>query len=332
MYEIELPGLPAFHPAAALAVYGLYALIPNCKIHYKLSKMGTHFPVLHSNFKTIEELSDFLTQENTWTSINLPGKTNKELPELPANLNETQLKLTEFLKLKEYDQQMATGIGTDLKLKIDKSEINCYRSPFYMVDATSWTFIGECSKVLNLLINQKINAQNALMTFPWTKQKGPNFGFFFDSVSEYMSKNNLVKSARNALKKAKKGNKKRKSDDDSENLVTSSELDGQNGILTVPVVCMLGIAGWRLLPCFVQGNDVVTPGWMKNEFGLIFTYPVFTKPHTAAEAVSWLCNPKLQEFTKNRAAWNKLGIHAVYQTRKKPGPKGGGNLMSAFSL
>jgi len=94
---------------------------------------------------------------------------------------------------------------------------------------------------------------------------------------------------------------------------------------------LLAIAGWKLLPCFMNGRDVMTAGWNRKD-DLHFTYPVFTRPQTREEAVAWLHDAALLDFAARRAAFQRLGIPLVFEVRRFRYPKGGGYLKSAKSL
>jgi hypothetical protein len=169
MYEIELPGLPAFHVAATLATYGLYAMIPDAKIHYKASA-GSYHPILTSQFQSINELSEFLVDKNTW----------KDIPPDKVNMNTIQLNLKEFNKLFAYDESLALAIGTDLYLLEDGTEINVRRSPFYFL-ARKATFSSEVNK-LKKMIGDCQEVKENLEKFQWLFKSGQNFGFFSEDV------------------------------------------------------------------------------------------------------------------------------------------------------
>ena len=65
-----------------------------------------------------------------------------------------------------------------------------------------------------------------------------------------------------------------------------------------------------------------------------FTYPVFSKPHTAQEAVAWLHNAALSQFAAHRDAWRHIGIMAVYQSAlfRFSRPRSDGYLMGSVLL
>ena len=301
MPTIELQGLPAFHPAAALATYGLYALIPDALIHFKRSPNQIWHPVLESKFKTVDELVLYICDPQTWTHFTA------------AELANTQIFLSDYRSLASKEESIANGIATDLNLKKPdktkkikkgkKNEVSVSRTPFYMVDSTQWTFHSQFSKVFQLLIAQPELATRNLVQYPWQYQVGQNFGLFFESITNKVFKNQIEKDESNTI--------------------------------VVPAICLLAIAGWKLLPCFMSARDVITPGWNRKgpyASDLYFTYPVFTRPHTQQEAVAWLHNAALLDFPKNRSAFQKLGIPLVYEARRVRYPKGGGYLKSAKSI
>ena len=273
MYEIELTGLLAHKPVAALSVYGLYVAIPDCLIYYKSRGAGSYYPVLKSQYQNIDELAEFLCSKTTWSNLNIPPKINS------LKKGKTKFALNDFEKLLVEDEVLAAGLATDLKLE-DKNGICVKTSPFYLLSRQA-TLCPECEKTLSLLEIE--NTKDCLTKFPWDMIEGQNYGFFAESVSGNVFKNDLSK--------------------------------GTFKSLTVPILCLLSIAAWRTLPCFMSGRDVMTAGCHKD-FGLNFTYPIFTKPQTRLEAVSWLCNSMLKD-SKNRLLWKNVGITAVFESKFK---------------
>jgi hypothetical protein len=286
MNTIELLGLPSNHIAAALATYGLFDRIPDCKINYERKSNGTYFPVLQTEkYKSIDELVAFLADPQTWNDVPTQGY-----------LKGTQFPVTEFNALVKIDSAMANGVGTDLKLTLSEKEFVVGKSPFNLLTRRA-TISSEMIVVKNKIFDAKIRNEVYGKTISadevikdiltkysapsgWTRIPGQNFGLFYEDINDNVFRN-------------------------------------KEGTYTVPIICLLALAGMRMLPCFTLNRDVLTPGWHKANRKMYFTYPVFTSPLKKWEVISLLYNDGLRDYSKNRNSWKRQDIPVVYQVEKR---------------
>lgn len=99
MHDVVMPGLFPQHPAAALAVLGLYRLVPGCRLRYANLGGQQYGAVLTSGLKTLEDVAGHLGRPEVW----------RPFLEVPQGDEQTQLTPGELAQVAAHDCWYATS-------------------------------------------------------------------------------------------------------------------------------------------------------------------------------------------------------------------------------
>lgn len=295
-----LPGLLAKHPAAAMATFGLYEAIPGCKISFKVYR-NSHVPVLHSPIPDAYELARVLATPETWDFLPLADL----LPVGNLKITKAQkagkrLKIAEYQKLQKVCPRFAAAMGTDqvIVYEAEKDEEDKKKKgQLYPVAA--------CTPYLDgVLCRHDSLAKTILAHRDAVLNTGP------EEICHILT--SPVWRYRTDLKAPNLG------------LFPEDPIDlvfkGEAGVVRkLPLLCLLALASLYNLPCYFDGKTVAAPGRTDE----VVYYPVFSRPFAANEFASLMMHPGLP-VPKNREAWARYGVIAVYQAairRTKKGPK-----------
>jgi hypothetical protein len=288
--KVELSGLKLKHPACAMATAGLFEVFPNAIIDFKFG-FGTYYPVIDCGM-SITGIVDHLSDSATWKKLNMP-------PDISGvDLDDTEFTLPDYMNLLKVDPDLATGIATDLRLAPAKKSDNLAvsRSPFYMLSRQS-TYATQVANMIGLVQKSSEKTKRYLTGPFYELEQGYNFGYFPDDSPFKVFKNSKPKKAP-GTKLAKKA---------------KDEKTNTSVCLTAPVIALLAVASWKMFPTFMSTGRIMSPrtiGWHNGDL----YYPVFNRPVTRQEFLTWFAHPGLKNFSRHKIGWKKIGIEGVYRT------------------
>lgn len=292
MYDIPLKGLRADQFAAAMATFGLYVVIDDCKIRFATDDGRRYYPILTSEHKDIEKLAVFLTKKATWDRIGLYSA--------PRWLNSVQVCDTDFVEFYTSHPEIACGFGTDavlvspiekeekvkVKVKVKKTPVfNVAKTPFlcFKRNTTIGSQVKELQKELDY--DGVLGTLSSEHSWGWVGS-GQTLGLHpqFETGRIF----------RNSGKKSK----------------TTKEADPKQ---RVPILSLLFLASWRMFTVYPASRDVTAMGFNKHDF----YYPIFSMSLNQKEFRSLMSNPWLPEFGNYRQGFRHLGVPAVFKTTKQ---------------
>lgn len=294
MNSLALTGLVVRHPAAALASFGLYKIVPGCKLSFR-PHAGSHVPVLHSSIKTVEQLADVICDKETWAWINdfpntIVQKTNKKGKETTGE--ETQLSLKAFLTMAEQCPDLAVAVATDHRYREEgdkkkrkqkeagddqkEKEKGLDRTPFYMFGRQSARFRVQMKLMLDHTLANRPYVVTTLTNHRWelVVGAGNQGGMFPENAAEKVFAN-----------------------------VVPEPVKTEGITKLVPFIALMAVGAWRLFPCYHDGVRATAVGWRENNF----LFPVFSEPLSESVFAALMAYPAMT--AKDMAAF---GVRAVY--------------------
>lgn len=311
MTDVTLHGLPADQFAAAMATFGLYAAVDDCKIRFDTPDGRRYFPVISSGCKKVEDLAAILSDYKTWEKLGLTGG-------LEA-LGTTASKLTVdgYASLYDINPVLASGLATDAIRRTiypkpkkkdegedeEEQEEEEVKEPITVVARSPLFCLKRQAKVSDELIKLLESLTPEAITTTFTNERtwawersSQTFGLHsqFETGSAFRNPSTPPKP-----KKAKKGEKK-------EDLSPTKR--------RVAILTMLYIASWRLFTVFPSYKDSASAVGFND---MDFYYPVFSRSLDVEGFKALMVNPYLPKFGRYRKGFAAMGVPVVYKTTKR---------------
>lgn len=273
---LELKGLITNHPASILAAYGLYEHIPSMRMLHVKDWHNHYHPVIEG-CNDFDELTNHLLNSDATTSLCQILELADEL-KCPGHKIDYDI----YGQLRQIDEVWVNALRTDHILDA-KGDVTA--SPYYLYNAQPTPFKNWPSALEDIdLKREKVAWAMTHDYTQWDKVRIPfqNFGW--------------------------------NPDQDKDKVYDGRGKRYKNDFKVPAAILLLVLSAMRTLPCYLRSSKkVVAAGFDAGNKNERFRFPVFNKPHTRQEYISWMRHPAIWEYPKNEVTLSKLGIDRVYE-------------------